>query len=444
MSTIAGSRAVVPAAGMASAMLLLLGAILFVAEPLDLTFSLDLDTKAAGDVDVNVQSVQEGSLRRRLGLVSLVGFGVAGLWAARSRALKVQVPLGYAIGAFLLWAAASIAWSGDPGMTLRKIGALGCLTLGALGVARLLSWRQLMLLVFACSSVQLLVGLAAEMALGTFQPLRSGYQYTGLGYQAFTAWAMTLLVLAGVALFKQVAPTWRLGLTTLMALAIVALLLTKSRTPAVGFVLATATYAALHWPLRRTILGVCSLVAAVALGFVVYDTCIGDALVAAGNVINLGREKESIADLTGRTEVWRELLPYIEARPWLGYGYESFWTPERLMDFGGAQGWAVPDAHNGYINLALGIGLPGSLLYTLVLGLGLVRAVSLYYRTGEAAYAFAAAVVVAQGINMLCLAIQMAPYLPCMATMFVLARLAFIDDASRADELVGGEPQAGV
>lgn len=428
MSTIASPRAMMSTAGVTGAVLLLLGGILCVAEPLEPTFSVDLETKASGDVDVNVQSVQEGSLRRRFGLVSLVAFGLVALWTTNAPLLKAQRPLGYLILAFLAWGAASIVWSDDPGMTVRKIGALGCLALGALGVARLLAWRQLVLLVFGCASAQLLLGLGAEIVLGSFQPLRSGYQYAGLGYQAFTAWTMTLLLLAGATLLKQVGSRWRPGIVALMSAAVVLLFLTKSRTPAVGFVVAAAFFVLLDWPARRSIMAATGLIAGALLGFLLFDALAGDAVEALGNLINLGREKESIADLTGRTEVWRELLPYIEARPWLGYGYESFWTPARLTDFGGAQGWAVPDAHNGYINLALGVGLPGSLLYTVVLALGLARAVHLYWRSGDVAYAFAVAVLVAQGVNMLCVAIQMAPYLPCMVTMFLLAKLGFVTE----------------
>ena len=51
---------------------------------------------------------------------------------------------------------------------------------------------------------------------------------------------------------------------------------------------------------------------------------------AIEDIANLGRERQWIANLTGRTEIWHDLMPDIYARPWLGYGYESFWTPARL------------------------------------------------------------------------------------------------------------------
>ncbi len=367
---------------------------------------------------------------RHLGLLALVGFGAVALWSTKQPPLKMQGTLSYAIVAFLLWSAASVAWSDDPSMTVRKIAALVCLAIGALGVARLLSWQQLTTLVFASAGIQLIVGLSAEIALGTFRPLAAGYQYAGLGFQAFTAWSLSLLVLSGAALWSRAKPTLRLCISAMMIVATLALFLTKSRTPAIAFVIAALTYMVLSWPVRRTLFTAACLGLVASVGFLLIDSFAGNVFEVGGDFANLGREKESIGNLTGRIEVWRELMPYIEARPWLGYGYESFWTTPRLVDFGSSQGWAVPDAHNGFINFALGIGLPGSLLYTCVLGLAFARSVRQYVRSGDVDYAFAAAALVAQGVNMLCVAIQMSPYLPSMVTMFLLAKLGFVADAS--------------
>jgi O-antigen ligase len=358
----------------------------------------------------------------------------------------MQGALSYAIVAFLLWSAASFLWSDEPGMTLRKVAALACLATGALGVSRLLSWRQLIMLVFASASIQLLLGLAAEIAMGTFRPLAGGYQYTGLGYQAFTAWTMSLLVLAGLALRSWVAKSWGPWLAGLMIAATVLLLLAKSRTPAVAFVLAVLTYLALRWPVRRVVYSAVFAGLLGSLALLVIDSFSGDVLGAVSDVVNLGREKESIGNLTGRTEIWAELMPYIEARPLVGYGYESFWTAPRLIDFNSSQGWAVPDAHNGFINFALGIGVPGSLLYACILVLATARAVRRCTASGHVEYAFVAAALVGQSINMLCVAIQMSPYFPCMVAMFLLAKLAFVEDAASdftPAQAAGGPAAAG-
>ena len=64
---------------------------------------------------------------------------------------------------------------------------------------------------------------------------------------------------------------------------------------------------------------------------------------------------------TGRTEIWQFALDNIAKRPITGYGYGAFW--ESVFYGGGGDGssWvnAIKSAHNGYLSVALDIGLPG-------------------------------------------------------------------------------------
>ncbi len=75
------------------------------------------------------------------------------------------------------------------------------------------------------------------------------------------------------------------------------------------------------------------------------------------------------ATLTGRTELWNLLVTAIEHRPLLGYGYDSFWTGlsgESLAVIRSV-GWMVPTAHNGYLDLFIGIGAIGALIFFAIL-----------------------------------------------------------------------------
>lgn len=66
--------------------------------------------------------------------------------------------------------------------------------------------------------------------------------------------------------------------------------------------------------------------------------------------------------LTGRTEIWERLIPFFERHPILGWGFGSFWTPEtKEVIFG------VNEAHNGYLDVCLGLGVVGLLLTTICL-----------------------------------------------------------------------------
>ena len=64
------------------------------------------------------------------------------------------------------------------------------------------------------------------------------------------------------------------------------------------------------------------------------------------------------ATLTGRTEVWAGLLPDVMRQPFLGYGFGSFWTLRRILDH------HIGEAHNGYLEVCLGLGFVGLLFYS--------------------------------------------------------------------------------
>jgi len=88
------------------------------------------------------------------------------------------------------------------------------------------------------------------------------------------------------------------------------------------------------------------------------------------------------ATLTGRTELWQYVVEMIMRRPWLGYGYETFWLwelPWRVVVDEGA-GWIAPNAHNGFLEVALALGFVGLGLFIAGLLRGLVRAVTYLQR----------------------------------------------------------------
>jgi exopolysaccharide production protein ExoQ len=72
----------------------------------------------------------------------------------------------------------------------------------------------------------------------------------------------------------------------------------------------------------------------------------------------LGRD----TTLTGRTELWSAVVPLIEQRPVLGWGYQAMWQGDdttsllvnRLM------GWIVPNSHNAFLEITLQLGLVGA------------------------------------------------------------------------------------
>ena len=72
---------------------------------------------------------------------------------------------------------------------------------------------------------------------------------------------------------------------------------------------------------------------------------------------SLGRGSE----LSGRTVLWRELLG-LHTNPILGTGFESFWLGERLQQLKGLFFFIPNEAHNGYLETYLTLGLVGVFL----------------------------------------------------------------------------------
>lgn len=74
-------------------------------------------------------------------------------------------------------------------------------------------------------------------------------------------------------------------------------------------------------------------------------------------VASTGRD----ATLTGRATIWAWLLPIALKNPVLGKGYGSFWTTSTIGVLG------IRSAHNGYLDLMLGLGFVGILVVWLFL-----------------------------------------------------------------------------
>jgi len=73
-------------------------------------------------------------------------------------------------------------------------------------------------------------------------------------------------------------------------------------------------------------------------------------------LLSLGRDP----DLSGRTGLWLGAIEKIKERPWLGYGYQGFWQDGgAAMELWAKERYRPPHAHNGYINIALDLGLIG-------------------------------------------------------------------------------------
>jgi exopolysaccharide production protein ExoQ len=82
--------------------------------------------------------------------------------------------------------------------------------------------------------------------------------------------------------------------------------------------------------------------------------------------------------LTGRTEFWPQVLEAIWKQPFVGYGYQGFWQSWRGTDNPAAHiinpnGFVPPHSHNGYLEVALALGVVGIVLFGCSLLMNITR-----------------------------------------------------------------------
>jgi exopolysaccharide production protein ExoQ len=89
-------------------------------------------------------------------------------------------------------------------------------------------------------------------------------------------------------------------------------------------------------------------------------------------LLALGRD----SSLTGRIPLWRLVLTEIAERPFRGYGYTAFWDSWDGRRVSDTVNWdvAVPHAHNGFLEVWLGLGIIGLALILISLSRNFILA----------------------------------------------------------------------
>jgi O-antigen ligase len=341
---------------------LFLSAVFFLKQH-DWFFSLKAGFGFSTPVDEMTAVISQGNLLARIGSFSLGVYAVTSLIRKRQYHMSINGSLGWLILFFLMWIFLSLAWSDDPSRTFRRIGVLAIFSLGALAVSKGFSLREFILWVFFSTVGYLLVGLVAELMLGTFHPLTGGYRFAGTLHPNHQGLNCALLLIASLFLVAG-EKRWR-GIRIVVALGALAfLILTKSRTS----LFSVATALLVYWgltlpPLRRFALSLCTIMIACIM------LLLSDYVLPVFNaIIGLGRLDADTLTLTGRIPLWGELLSYISSRPVQGYGYDAFWTARRVAELSNWQSWALFVGDCAYLDVVLGLGLVGGIIYILILG----------------------------------------------------------------------------
>jgi exopolysaccharide production protein ExoQ len=316
----------------------------------------------------------------------LVTFGL--LTVVNLRKTSNFLPFSHLLLAFVALAAFSAIWSIDPGVTIRRVGTLVTTFL----ISAYLIWRydfakSLSIIGHALLLICVLSIIVAILLpnLGITQPSNDNDALVGTWKGVMpTKNSLGWTCIAGVQIYGWrflVEPERRLRHFFVLALIIFLALETRSATALIGIVLSIFLLGVLslrRWESPKRIALEWLMLGTVGLAIFAVSLAPADVLSVFGKD----------ASLTGRVPLWSSLAVSIAQRPLLGYGYGAFWVnsnPEMLRIWS-LNTWQPPNAHNGFIDLILDLGLVGLALAVLMLVTSIKRALS-WCRQPDAAWA---------------------------------------------------------
>ncbi len=306
------------------------------------------------------------------------------LAVARPGAMMSTLTRNWLILAVTMMTLVSVVWSIDPDTTLRRSFALIMTTLFGLWLASRWNWRELILLIastFGVLAVLSVVMALAVPSLGIDHDVHAG-AWKGLWWEKNTLGAVMGWGAISAYAAIQFDPKRRFIWMGLAVLCTALILLSTSKTALLAWLLGTG--GAIGIALCRKGFGFATLMLFLALtGGALFALIL--AIAPLEFLELLGRD----ATLTGRTDIWVILSRQIAEDPWLGYGYKAFWSVEDGPVYWVRAGtsWPVPTAHNGWIEVALAIGIPGMLMMAVVFLGAAVRAIGRLFRGTEAYWA---------------------------------------------------------
>jgi exopolysaccharide production protein ExoQ len=311
----------------------------------------------------SVEAFADGSPIDRAAYLALMAAGLVVLarrrlpWADVAAVNKLLLAYG-------LYCAASTLWADVPAIAARRlVKDSGNLVMALIVLSEPAPWRAAALLLRRVAIVLLPASLLFVLAypeLGTNRRLDGSVMYTGVTNQKNELGRLCLVT--GIALLwlmwhDRVAQAKlprldRWATAALATLALGLLVLSESRTALACLLLGAGLLLAVRLPVLR------------ARPARVVVAAVGAVVVLAVADLAFGVRDELLAmfgrdpTLTHRTGIWRTLLA-MPTQPALGEGFMSFWSGPRLQAIWTTLQAGIVQAHNGYLEQYLNLGVVG-------------------------------------------------------------------------------------
>lgn len=274
------------------------------------------------------------------------------------------------------WIAMSVILSSDPGTSMRRAlatilvaavtASLILLPKSEIELGRWLSIATLGLLAICYLGILIVPHLSIHLASDLAEQQLAGDWRGSFGHKNVAAGMMAMLLFIGIYVVRSGA--WISG-TAIVALSSIFLVNTTGKSSLALCVIVLAL-SSLTICIRSLWLRVIMLLTPlVLLNVFTVGTVMNDTL--SGIVSRLPFD----TSFTGRTDVWTFAVQALRLRLITGYGFEAFWGGSEMRNLPEGMEWAATAAHshNGYLDTALGIGLPGLALLIVVLVIAPLR-----------------------------------------------------------------------
>ena len=282
------------------------------------------------------------------------------VWAARNYSRLNFPPLIICLLAYLALAGVSVLWAFKPEISFIRF-AQQAMIIVSIVVPAMLAARRADLIrgLFLCFALAAILNLVAVFARPPIDVKFATWGYPGYfsGKNYLGEFATLAMLLS---FHEALYPGKRRLFGIVIALVSLALLvLSNSKTSMALAVLAPTLAGVTLFLRKKTRLSPAILLATLPIGYFVLSS------VSGFSVYRLSYILYGDPTFTGRSIIWDFVLSEIAQRPWLGWGYQSFWLvgPDApsILD---APGWVkdMPNAHNGYYDTMVEMGYAGYVL----------------------------------------------------------------------------------
>lgn len=271
---------------------------------------------------------------------------------------------------FAGWLCLTTVLSFDPGTSMRRLALTICVIAVVASLPLLANSQRELMRWFSIASLGLLAACYLGLLLAPYysmhhatdlqEPLLAGNWRGTFGHKNVAASIMAMLLFLGIYVLRV--GGWLSG-PTIIALAGLFLVNTAGKSSFSLFfavLVLTSIVSFVPWFWLRAVMLLSPLA---MLNLLSVGTVLSDSLHAWSKLLPFD------STFTGRFDIWFFALQSLQARLMTGYGFQAFWGSSAIQDLPEGKEWAAfsSHSHNGYLDTALGMGVPGLILLIVVL-----------------------------------------------------------------------------